>query len=118
MAQHVPMFGPTTNVTCTASDDVVGGKIVEITGDRTVAHAGADSAATLGVAGFDAATGDNVTVYAGGVQPLTAAEAVAAGAPVYAGAAGDAAATGTNPIGTALTAAATAGDLFQVRLTR
>ena len=86
-------------------------------GSGTVAPAGAASTAVCGVAGFDAATNDNVTVYAGGVQSVTASGAITAGSPVIAGAAGTVVASATPPagqqVGIALT---TAADGAKVRV--
>ncbi len=106
MAEYVPLFTPGSAVTYTAQSDVIGGRLVEIVGDRAVAHAAADSAKVVGVAGFDAAAGEPVTVYSGGVQRPTAASAIDAGDRVSAAADGKAATGDTNPIGIALAAAA------------
>ncbi|MBM6622663.1 DUF2190 family protein [Micrococcaceae bacterium RIT802] len=119
MADYLPLFSPGATVTYAASAAVAGGQLVEVTGDRTVGPAGADSAKVVGVAGFDAATGDNVAVYSGGVQRPTASGAIAAGAKVASAAAGKAQTLGalTNPIGIALAAAAN-GEPVQVKLDR
>lgn len=117
MAEYVPLFTPGSAVTYTAQSDVIGGRLVDIVGDRAVAHAAADSTKTVGVAGFDAAAGDPVTVYSGGVQRPTAAAAIDAGDRVYAAAGGKVSAEGTNPIGLALTAAA-AGATVQTKFDR
>ncbi|MEE6295191.1 capsid cement protein [Georgenia wangjunii] len=106
MADYTPLFKPGDAVTHTASADVTGGRVVEITGNRQVAAAGADSAKVVGVAGFDAQSGESVTVFSGGVQRPIAAGAITAGARVATGAGGTVSATGTNKIGTALAAAA------------
>jgi predicted RecA/RadA family phage recombinase len=118
MADYLPKFKPGQSVTFKASADVTGGRLVAVTGDRTVAPAGADSAAVVGVAGFDAATGEDVTVFtrAGGVHSLPASGAIAAGAKVSSAAAGKVQTVGstTNPIGLALNAAAAADDVIDV----
>lgn len=120
MADYLPKFKPGESVTFTASTAVTGGRLVEVSGDRTVAHAAADSAAVVGVAGFDAAAGDRVTVFtrAGGVHKLTAAGSIAAGDPVSAAATGkvEVDTEATNPIGLALEAAA-ADDVIDVLFT-
>ena len=84
MADYVPSFKPGASITCTAGDTITGGRLVEITGDRTVKVASAGSTAVIGVAGYDATTGDNVTVFtrADGVHGLVASEAITAGASV------------------------------------
>ncbi|MEE2816018.1 MAG: capsid cement protein [Actinomycetota bacterium] len=116
MADYLPKFKPGQAVTFTASADVTGGRLVAVTGNRTVGPAGADSAAVVGVAGFDAKNGERVTVFtrAGGVQALTAAGVIAAGAPVTAAANGKATTGGTNIIGLALGAAAADNDVIDV----
>jgi hypothetical protein len=63
------------------------------------------------VAGFDAATNDNVTVYAGGVQHATASGTVTAGDVVSAAAAGTVATSATAPVGIALSTATTGNDV-------
>ena len=71
------------------SADVVGGQLVEITGDMAVGPAGAASAKFLpGTAAYDAKTGEKVTVLIGGVQPVVASGAIVAGAQVVAAAGG------------------------------
>jgi hypothetical protein len=71
-----------------------------------------------GVAGFDAKTGGELTVFtrAGGVHRLTASAAIAAGAKVISAADGKIATigAGTNPVGLALTAAAANNDVIDV----
>lgn len=114
MADYLPLFNPGTAVTFTASADVTGGRLVEITGDRTVAHAAAASTKVAGVAGFDAAEGELVTVYSGGVQRPIAAGAIAAGDRVAAAADGKVATAETGTFGVALAAAAD-GETAQVR---
>ena len=106
MAEYLPKFYAGDPFTCQVTDDVTGGQIVEVSGDRTVAPAAADSTKAIGVAGFDAATGDSVTVFVGGVQRPIAAGAITAGARVAVADDGKISATGTNTIGTALAAAA------------
>lgn len=118
MVDYLPKFKPGQSVTFTASADVTGGRLVAITGVRTVGPAGADSAAVVGVAGFDALAGERVTVFtrAGGVQQLTASGAIAAGVKVSSAAAGKIQTVGstTNPIGLALEAAAADNDVIDV----
>ncbi len=119
MVQYTPMFKPGEAVTFTASADVIGGRVVEVTGDRTVAHAGAGSTKVAGVAGFDAKAGESVTVFSGGIQRPTASGAIAAGDAVAAAANGHVAtsADGTGRIGVALAAAAD-GETAQIKLER
>ncbi|WP_394254714.1 DUF2190 family protein [Pseudoclavibacter helvolus] len=118
MADYLPKFKPGAAVTFTASADVIGGRLVAVSGNRTVAPAGADSSAVVGVAGFDAKAGERVTVFtrAAGVQQLTATAAIAAGAKVSSAAAGKIQTLGatTNPVGLALEAATAADDVIDV----
>ncbi|WP_336642331.1 capsid cement protein [Microbacterium sp. MMO-56] len=118
MADYLPKFKPGQAVTFTASADVTGGRLVAVTGVRTVGPAGADSAAVAGVAGFDAVAGERVTVFtrAGGVQQLVAAGVIAAGAKVSAAADGKVQTVGStvNPIGLALEPAAANNDVIDV----
>lgn len=100
--------------TFTTSTAVVGGRAVAVTGNKTVGPAGAESAAFVGIAGFDAAAGQPVTVYIGSIQRMVAAGAIAAGARVATAAAGAAQTAATNPIGLALQPATTAGDVIDV----
>lgn len=116
MGDYLPKFKPGQSVTYKASAAITGGQLVEVSGNRTVAPAGADSAKVVGVAGFDAAIGDDVTVFDGGVQRLTASAPIAAGATVTAAAAGKATTGGTNKVGIALEAAAAANDVIDVRV--
>lgn len=116
MSDYLPKHVPGQAITLAASVKVTGGRLVEVTGAGTVGPASADSAAVVGVAGFDADPGDSVTVYRGGVQRLIADGAVAAGAAVAAAADGTVSAAGTNKLGIALTAADEQGDVVDVAL--
>lgn len=117
MADYLPKFKPGQAVTFATSADVTGGTLVAVSGDRTVATAGADALA-IGTAGFDAVSGDDVTVFlrGSGVHSLTASGAIAAGAQVISAAGGEVATIGegANPIGIALTAAEAADDVIDV----
>ncbi|WP_194385177.1 DUF2190 family protein [Microbacterium luteum] len=119
MADYLPRHTPGTAVTRTASAAVTGGRLVVASGADTVAHAGADAANVVGVAGFDAANGEAVTVYTRptGVHPLVASAAIAAGAQVISAATGKVATIGAgeNPIGIALTAASADNDVIDVQ---
>ena len=118
MADYLPKFTPGKAVTFAASADVIGGRLVAVTGNRTVGPATADSAVIVGVAGFDAVTAENVTVYTrpAGVQQLVASGAIAAGAKVISATAGKVATAGAslNFIGIALEAAAADLDVIDV----
>lgn len=115
MADYLPIFKPGQAVTLKASATITGGQVVEVTGNGTVGPAGANSTKVVGVAGFDAATNDYVTVYSGGVQHCTASGTVTAGDLVAAAASGQVA-TNAAPaagvqIGIALSTATTGNDV-------
>src|SRR5881392_1532210 len=87
MADYVPVrMGK--RKTRKASADIVGGKVVHISGVGTVATATANSTKVDGVAAFDVSTNGSVTVYSGGEQLVLAVGTVTAGDLVVAAAAG------------------------------
>lgn len=88
MGDYVPLYKPGQAITRQASAAITGGQVVVVTGDGTVGPSAAASAAFVGVAAFDAAVGDQVTVHKGGVQRPVASGAVAAGDIVVTAAAG------------------------------
>lgn len=101
MADYTPLFWPGEAPVYTASATITGGQLVEVTGSGTVGPAGAGSLKVLGVAAQDYASGDRVTIFAGGVQKIVAAAAgVTAGDIAAAGAAGTVAAIGAGAFGT------------------
>lgn len=116
MADYLPRFEPGRAVTFTASADVVGGRVVEVSGNRTVAPAGAASTKAIGVAARDAKANEQVLVhlFTGQVHRVAAAAAVVAGAHVEAAAGGkvQTKTTGTD-LGTALTAATAADQVIE-----
>jgi hypothetical protein len=117
MAEYLPIYKPGQAITLAASATITGGQLVEVSGSGTVGPAGAASVKVVGVAAFDAVSGDNVTIFAGGVQHAVASGAITAGAVVQAGAAGTVAAGTTAPIGIALSTAADGADV-RVQLAR
>lgn len=122
MAEYLPLHTPGKAFTRQASAAITGGQLVVVSGSGTVAPASAATHSWLGVAGFDAANGDQVTVFTEGVQRLVASGAITAGATVEAAAGGKVAThtNGTNDInvvGLALTTAAD-GALVEVSLLR
>lgn len=118
MADHIHLFTPGASVTCTASADITGGRLVEISGARTVAHAAADSVKVFGVAAQDTKSGEDVLVLRGGVQNLVASAAIVAGARIKPAADGKVVtvSAGEAGIGLALTAAGAADALIQIAL--
>lgn len=117
MADYLPKFHAGQPFTAIASAAVVGGRVLIVSGEGTVAHAGADApvASLAGVAAFDVAIGEEVTVYplAGSVQKLTAGAAIVAGATVATAADGKVHETGTHKLAVALTPAAAADDIIE-----
>jgi len=121
MAEHLPLFTPGTDVTFTASAAVTGGQLVAVTGPRTVGPAPAGSAAWIGVAAHDAASGTKVLVQSGGIHELASTGTIAAGANVIAGASGAVVTIGAETdfskiVGVAIAAAA--GNKVLVKLAR
>jgi len=118
MADYLPKFMGSEPFTRLTSADVIGGRLLIASGVNLVANSGADAANVVGVAGFDALTGTDVTVYPrpAGVHPLVASAAITAGAKVISAAAGKIATigAGTNAIGIALETAAADGDVIDV----
>lgn len=115
MADYLPIRIPGQALVATASAAITAGQVVEVSGNDTVAPAGADSAKWLGVAAFNAVAGDRLTVHCGGTQAPIAAGAVTAGDTVAVAADGKVAtAAGTEAaVGIALT---TATDGAEVRV--
>lgn len=120
MAEFAPLFKEGSEFTRTTSAAVTAGQVLIVSGDNTVAPSSAASAAVLGVAAFDAGSGESVTVITDAVVNLTASGAITAGASVAAAASGAVAAhSGTNYstiIGVALAAAADNKVLVKLRL--
>ena len=123
MAEYVPLFIPGKRFTRSVSAAVTGGQLVRVSGSGTVAPTTAASADWLGVAGHDAAIGQSVTVFCGGVQRVACTAAIAAGATVE-GATGGQVATHTNGtndinvVGLALTTTSGAGQLVEIAFVR
>lgn len=95
-----------------ADGDLTAGQVVYISGNMKVKATTAATSAVLGVAMFDAKSGEPVAVECEGLFKLTAAGAITAGAQVAAAAGGKvaAAASGANKIGIALNTASADGD--------
>lgn len=112
MAEYLPVFKPGQAMTSQASATITAGQILEVSGSGTVGPAGAASVKVVGVAATDAASGDKVTYFAGGVQHCPASGAITAGARVDTVAAGAGVVAGTTaPVGIALTTAADTADV-------
>jgi predicted RecA/RadA family phage recombinase len=88
---QVEKFAPGDRITMTvkAATSVVGGRLVEISGNREIQPAGSKSRKVLGVAMYDGAAGAKVTVATEGVWMLRAEGAIAAGDQVVVSAGAD-----------------------------
>lgn len=90
VADYEPVYGRPKSATFTAGAGITGGQLLAFTGPDTVSPTAAGPANFAGVAGHDAASGAQVTVYMGAglihETPITAG--VAAGTLLYAGASG------------------------------
>lgn len=109
MGAYEPKYLMSDVITGTASATITGGQVLIVSGNGTVGPATADSNAVVGVAGFDAATGELVPYFPRGkVHITTAAGAITAAARVNSAAAGTvaSAAAAVANIGIALTTAA------------
>ena len=99
----------------TASADVVKGQVVEVSGDMTVAPTSAASAKVLGVAMFDAKSGENVVVETEGLFKLVASASITAGDIIESAADGKVAKVGgsvVKALGVALNTVTTGGDVY------
>lgn len=113
MADYTPVFsGGAQPFTATTSAAVTGGRVLEVSGNNTVAHAGAASTVAVGVAAHDAASGAKVSVWPldNVVHELSASGAITAAAGIVTAAAGEVA---TAVVGTA----AAAGTLIGIAAT-
>lgn len=123
MAEYTPRYMPGASQTRTASASITAGNLLIVSGSGTVAPSSGASAAYVGVAGNDAASGAQVTVYSGGVQKIvTGTGGVTAGQTVEASTSGTVVAhtNGTNDgniVGLALTTA-TAGNVADIQMER
>lgn len=122
MADYIPKFKPGEDITMTAGAAITGGLLVAVTAANTVQHVSGATAAWLGVARQDAASGAKVAVTSGGVQELTAGGAIAVGAMVIPAATGKVVTVGAGTfgqnVGIALTAAAADNDKILVKMAR
>lgn len=123
MADHVPVFAPGNEITVTAGAAIVGGRLVALSAANTVTETSAATAAWLGVAMQDAASGARVAVGSGGVHELIVNAAVAVGDVLIPAANGRVApiGAGTNyaqVVGVAMTAQSTAGQTCRAKLVR
>lgn len=109
MTEYIPVFEPATAVTLTASATITGGQTVGVSGDGTIAPAGASDPDYVGVAAHDAVSGQRLVVWPRGmVHESTASGAITAGDQLATGAAGTVAAV-------AAAAGATVADITAAR---
>lgn len=121
MAGYLPIYKPGEAITSKASAAITGGQLVAVSGANTVATSGANATNWVGMAAFDAAVNDSVTIFCGGVQYPIASGTVTAGDMVAAGAAGTVATAATPTtgqlVGVALSTATT-GNRVRVAFIR
>lgn len=113
MADYTPVYsGGVEPFTATTSAAVTGGRVLEVSGNGTVAQAGAASVVAIGVAAHDAASGGRVTVWplANVVHELSAPAAITAAAGIVTAANGEVATA-------AVATAAAAGTLIGIAAT-
>lgn len=116
--QAKDLFNPAGDITATATAGITGKTFVKITGPRQTGLlqvATADTGTTaLGVAKYDATTGDLVGIARGHrIITVTAGEALTAGTAVQVGADGRAVPVSDGiPVGTAVDSAAAGTDCF------
>lgn len=109
MSDYAPLYMPGDAITGTTSGAVTGGRLLAVSGNGTVAHAGVDSNAVVGVAAHDAVSGALVTYHGRGqVHVSTAAGSITAAARLNSAANGNVASAtaGVGNIGVAMTTAA------------
>jgi hypothetical protein len=114
MAEYLPGWIPGSAITRQASSAIVGGQLVVVSGSGTVAPGTVATHAWVGVAGVDAAVGDQVLVFCQGIHRLVATGAITAGQNVEPAPAGTVAphtngANDVNIVGVALTTVAGGG---------
>ena len=109
MAEYEPLHKPGDEITVTASAAITGGQAVVVTGNWQVGPSSGASAAVVGHAAFDAASGQELKIFGRGqVHYVAASGAINAGARVDSAASGAvaSASAGANNLGVALAAAA------------
>lgn len=109
MADYAPIHSRWSS-TATTSAAVTAGQLVVVSGSGTVAPSAGADVAWLGVAGYDAASGEILDVEHGGTQRLIAAGAIAAGDQVISAADGKVATAGAVTAGIVGVARTTAAD--------
>jgi hypothetical protein len=100
MAEHIPHLVISPAISMSATATINAGRLVESTGNMTVAQAAAASTKVVGVAAIDAVNLMGLPVYVNGIHDLTATGAIAAGDKVCAAANGTVQTIGANVFGT------------------
>lgn len=114
MPDYLPRYKPGHTPNIQLAGTVTGGLLLEVAGSNLAQIAAAGSTKVIGVASVDGKAGDTIGYHRDGVQRLVAAGVINAGDKVQAAANGQVATGTTAPIGTALQAAAKAGDVIDV----
>ncbi len=119
MSDYVPVFKPGDDLTLTAGSAITGGQLVSLSAANTVVPVSAATAAWMGIALQDAASGAPVVVSAQGVHEVAVAAAVVAGDVVIPAATGRVTPIGggttySQQVGVALTAQAVVGQTCRV----
>ncbi len=106
---YTPRHRPADSIPAVASHTITAGQLVAASGSGTVRPTEAATVSTVGVAATDAAVGERLHYFTGGVQRLIASGGITAGQPVIAGLDGTVVAHATPPagqmVGVALTTA-------------
>jgi predicted RecA/RadA family phage recombinase len=100
MTDYLPKHAPGDTITRIASAAITGGQVVVVSGPKTVAPSAGADVKFLGVAAHDAAIGQEVTVFKGGIQRPKASGAITAGDQVVTAAAGRVITSGAPAAGT------------------
>ncbi len=109
MPEHIPHYVRSPAISQVATGTITGGRLVENTGNMTVAQAGAASIKVVGVAATDAVSGMSLPVYTDGIHDLVCTGAITAGDIVCAAANGTVQTIGANVFGTKVGRALEAG---------
>ena len=97
MAEYAPVYYEADRFPAVTSAAVTAGQCLIVSGSGTVAKSAGADASFLGIAAFDAASGDTVTVLSDGIHLLAASGSISAGNLVTTAASGAVAAhSGTN----------------------
>lgn len=119
MADYTPIFSAGVKPRFfTAGGTIVGGNVVVLSAANTVTASGVASAATVGVAGHDAANGAQITVWPlpGVTHEVVASAAVAVGDNLATAASGQVAPIGAGTFGALIGVATTAAGAGGIKI--